>query len=96
MVSSSLTVLAADRHAFQSSGVKMLEEALNGVHKQMKTSVADAQAKVDNADREKATRAATLASAEKNVEALEAKGVSAKSKHDNDKTALGAAKAAIG
>merc|ERR1719440_2282963 len=80
MVSSSLTVLAADRHAFQSSGVKMLEEALNGVHKQMKTSVADAQAKVDNADREKASRNAALASAEKNVEALEAKGVSAKSK----------------
>merc|ERR1719440_1217678 len=96
MVSSSLTVLAADRHAFQTSGVQMLEQALNGVHKQMKKAVADAQAKVDNADREKASRAAALAGAEKNVEALEQKGVSAKSKLDNDKTALGGAKAAVG
>merc|ERR1719502_907668 len=93
MVSSSLTVLAADRHAFQTSGVKMLEEALNGVHKQMKQAVAEAQSKADNADREKASRAAALASAEKNAEALEAKSVSAKGKLDNDKTALGGAKA---
>merc|ERR1719440_1864318 len=95
MVSSSLTVLAADRHAFQTSGVQMLEQALNGVHKQMKKAVADAQAKVDNADREKASRAAALAGAEKNVEALEQKAATAKSTHDNAKTTLHDAKAGV-
>merc|ERR1719271_104389 len=96
MVSSSLTVLATDRHAFQAQGIKMLEQALNGVHAQMKKGVADGQAKVDNADREKASRAAALAKAEKNVEALEQAAANAKSKSENDKTAVGDAKAALG
>jgi len=93
IVHSSLAVFAADRHAYQTQAVKMLEETLEGVHAQMRNAVSEAQAKVDNADREKASRAAVLESAEKNLTDLEQSAAAAKDAVESSKAAGASAKA---
>lgn len=95
MVEDSLTVLASDRHAFQTQGVKMIGQAMQGVHKQMVNSVSQAQAKVDNADREKGQRANALDAATKSLANLEAGANAAKGAADDAKAGLSAAKANV-
>jgi len=71
MVSQSLTVFAADRHAYQKQAVEMFRETLNGVKAQLEGAVSKAQAFVDHSDRDKASRDAALAKAQKDLERLE-------------------------
>lgn len=93
MAGSSLSVLAAERHPYQNQAVKMLGETVAAVHTQMKNAVSEAQGKVDNADREKASRAAALDAATQNQAALEQKCAAAKDAVETSKAAVATSKA---
>ena len=66
-----LTVFAADRHRFQQQAVGMVSETLDALQTAMKDTVAQAQGKVDSADREKAARNSALESAQATLASLE-------------------------
>lgn len=95
VVSSTLTIFSADRHPYQVQAVEMVRETLAAVEAQLQKATADAQAQVDNAESDKAARAAALASAQANVADLEAKDTTAKAAVDENKAALSAAKANV-
>lgn len=94
MVGSSLTILASERHSYQNTAVQMVGETVASVQLQMQNAVAQSQATVDNSDREKATRDATLESATTSLASLEEKATAAKADVDDARTAVADAKAA--
>merc|ERR1719265_2384466 len=93
MVSSSLTVVSSERHAYQHQAVKMLSETILTVQTQMQNSVTQCQAKVDNSDRAQAERSASLAKADSDCAILETTAASAKAAVDEGKAAVSATKA---
>jgi len=93
MVQSSLTVFAAERHAYQNQAVGMLRETLTAVQVQLQNAVSEAQAKVDSSDREKASRAAALERSQANLATAEKNASTGKDALENDKNALLTAKA---
>lgn len=92
VVSSTLSIFATERHPYQVQAVEMVRETLAGVEAQMQKAAAAAQAQVDNAESDKAARAAALASAQAIATDLEAKDTAAKTAVDDDKAGLAAAK----
>lgn len=68
-----LPIYAADRHAYQMQGLRMVEETLAGVQKKLQGTVAEFQAKVDHEASEKAARSQAAETAKQNLAALERK-----------------------
>jgi chromosome segregation ATPase len=72
MAYESLSTYVDVRHEFQARAVGMIGEALGGLEAGIQKSIEEAQAKVDNAEEEKAKRAAAKTAAEEALAALEA------------------------
>jgi len=91
MVRSSLTVVAAERHRYQVEAVNMMEQVLVSMQKEMQDAAAESQAKVDNADHEKASRAAAVERAQAALEDLEEKASAIQEAMNEDKASLATA-----
>jgi len=70
MIKESLTVYAAERHAFQAQIVDMAANTLSGIKKKLEQDITGAQATVDSADAEKASRTAANEAAKAKLAAL--------------------------
>jgi len=91
----SLTVYADERHAYQKQAVAMTGETLAGIQATLEDDIAKAQATVDSADKEKASRIQVETAAKTALDGLEEAVKSAKATVDTDSAAEKAAKAAL-
>jgi hypothetical protein len=88
----SLTVYAEERHPYQNQAVAMVGETLAGLQAKFEDDIAQSQAKVDAADKEKASRIEAETTAKATLEKLEETLKSAKATVDADTAAEKTAK----
>jgi len=95
MVPSSLSVVEAERHPFQTKTVEMVEEAFAGMGTKLQVALAEAQTKVDGAETEKATRIAAAEAAQAGLSDCESKSIAGRETSQVDAAALKQAKADV-
>jgi chromosome segregation ATPase len=87
MVMMSLNKLQEDRHEHQAKVVEMVATTLTGVEAAMRKAIEDAGVLVSNADAERTTRAANLASAQAKLESKKSEVQTLTTAHNDAKTA---------
>lgn len=91
MVTTSLTVYADQRHAYQATAVTMIEESLEVVRQQLKDAVGKLQDEVVGSDAQKASRNAEFEQAEASQSELESKVTNAKQAVEQNKESVASA-----